>query len=573
MSELETANDLLLTNGRVRTCDTGGQIVDSVLIRQGRVEATGARDELAPRAKGARIIDAHGAVVLPGLVDTHPHLLHYGSLEEPLVDLLSAVSHSDIVHRLAKRAKGTPAGEWIMATPVGEPYFFIRSSYKTQLMEGELPDRHTLDQASVEHPIVVQSWAPTLPNIIAFNTCALERLGLNRDLPDRIGNVWIEKDSDGELTGRLTGSVCNYYNNDEFANSIWRQIPMLEYNNLIPGLKTATSRYHAMGVTCVYENHMMDKVLIDAYRYLAAEGELELRAMCAQEAEAYGMPWSKPREMPDFIARLERAEKDVSLDGDFFRFNGLTVMWDGNCNPGGNLMHEHYCDPYGEQTEGIYHITPEKAEYVMRFCAERRIRLNTMCMGSRANEENLALLEKIDREYDIKPLRWLIVHAIFIEPEQVRRYKALNMDFTTSMAFCWGKGDMMRDRYASSPEVLRDFMPVKRFFREGFNVAGASDWGPKSAFEQMQLAVTHEFAGSGYRNNGPDQAVSREEALRMWTSDASKVLQWDGVGQLKPGGYGDLVIVDRDPIDCDIEELGDAKVLETVLAGKTVYEA
>ncbi len=572
-SNHNAGHDLFIKNALIYTCDDNDSVADSLLIRDGKIQYVGRETELCDNAGGASVLDARGGVILPGLIDTHPHLLHYGSLEEPLVDLLDARSHAEIVHRLAKRAIDTPEAEWIMATPVGEPYFFIRSNYKSQLLEGEMPTREVLDRASDKHPIVIQSWAPTLPSVIAFNSVALDKLGLDSSLPDRVGNVWIEKDANGELTGRLTGSVTNYYNNDEFANSLWLKIPFLEYKNLVPGLKSAINRYHKMGITSVYENHMMDKVLIDAYRELDATNELGLRAMCAQEAEAYGMPWSKPRDMPDFVRRLEQAGDSISLQGDNFRFNGITIMWDGNCNPGGNMMKEHYCNPYGEETKGYYHITPEKAEYVMRFCAERRIRLNTMCMGTQASEENLELLEKIDREYDIKPLKWIIVHAIFIEPEQVRRYKALNMDFSTSMAFCWGKGDMIRKRYPNNQEMLNDFMPVKRFFREGFNVAGASDWGPKSAFEQMQIAITHEFAGSGYRNNGPDQSVSREEAIRMWTKDASRVMQWDGIGQIKPGAHGDLVFTDRDPFKCSLEDLAGTKVLRTIFNGKVVHES
>ncbi len=91
---------------------------------------------------------------MPGFIDTHPHLLHFGGvIAEPLVDLGDAVDHMDIAARLTFRTKTTPAGgEWIMTTPpVGEPHYFLRRSYR-HLTERVLPDRITLDRAAPHHP-------------------------------------------------------------------------------------------------------------------------------------------------------------------------------------------------------------------------------------------------------------------------------------------------------------------------------------------------------------------------------------------------------------------------------------
>lgn len=561
----------VLHGGRVRAFAGRTEEADAILITDGKVAAVGRKaDVLAAASAGAQKIDARGGTIMPGLVDTHPHLLHYGSLQRPLVDIADAVDHADIVRRIADRAARTHEGDWIMTTPVGDAHYFIKRSY-TSLAEGDLPSRQVLDRATAAHPVVIQAWAPRLPNAIAFNSRALELLGITRATPERVGNVWIEKDAQGEPTGRLRGSVTNYYNNDRFANDLWLKIPFLKYEHLEPGTKDAIAAYHKVGVTAVYENHMMDRPLIDAYRSLRDKGELELRVLASQEAEAYGMPWSKPREMPDFKRRLENAAASIELSHDRFRFNGVTIMWDGTCFPGGMLMKEEYEGPYGEKTKGYYHITPEKAELVMRFCAERKIRLNTMCMGAQANEENLALLERVARDHDVRPLRWVLVHAVFIEPAQIERYARLNMALTTSMSFCWGKGDLFRERMKHVK--FDELMPLRRFFDAGFDVAGGSDWGPKNSFEQIELALTHEFGCSGHRNLGANQRIDRAEALAMWTTGAAAVMQWPQIGSLAVGAYGDVVVVDRDLVTCTEAEIGKSRALMTMVGGRVVHNS
>jgi predicted amidohydrolase YtcJ len=562
--------DLLIHDARIYTMDSRDTIAEAVLISKGRIAAIGSKndvEQLAPR--NSRRLNAQGASIVPGLLDTHPHLLHYGSLEEPLIKIWDCRNHEEIIAKIADRARREPEGEWLQATPVGEPHFFHRRSYK-DLTEGLLPDRLALDKASSKHPIVIQAWGPVRPSCMSFNSLALRELGITRESPDRIGNVWIEKDAGGEPTGRVTGSVNNYYCYDDYGQQLWRGIPFLKNEFLVPGTQTAIGLFHQQGVTGVYENHMMDKVLIDAYRKLRRDGVLEMRVLASQEAEAYGMPWSKPREMPDFVRRLENAAASIELDDPLFRFNGVSLMWDGYCYGGAQMMRTPYLNVYGCITHGQRHITPEKAEYVMRFAAERKLRLNILSMGTQSHNEILEMVEGIAGEYDVASLNWVLVHATTIEAEQIRRFKKLNFCHTTSMTFCWGEGELMRRSMGS--KVLPDIIPLRRFLDAKMPVGGGSDWGPKNAWEQVQLSLTHEFGESGYRNVGPSQSISRIEAIAMMTRDAARVMRWDDIGYLAPGMQADLAIIDQDPVNCAVDDLKKTRVLQTLFGGKAVHD-
>src|SRR3954471_13769431 len=202
---------VLIFNATIYTFDESDSIADAILIKTGRIAAIGKYNDLIGLTDGAtETFDLRGATILPGLIDTHPHLLHFAARQAPLVDISDATSHDEIVTRIAARARITPPGNWIMTTPVGEAWYFIRRSYK-DLLEGELPTRQILDRATDQHPVVIMAWEPNIPNTVAFNSMALSRLGVTRELPDRMSGVVIEKNDQGEPTGRLHGAVNSVF--------------------------------------------------------------------------------------------------------------------------------------------------------------------------------------------------------------------------------------------------------------------------------------------------------------------------------------------------------------------------
>ena len=116
----------LFRGGRIRA-DFDGVVHDSLLARDGRVVAVGSPADV----RGApgpvdETVDLDGAWVVPGLVDAHPHLLHFGVAAAGLADLSDARDHDDIVAAITAVASARAPGEWVMATPVGEPHYFFR---------------------------------------------------------------------------------------------------------------------------------------------------------------------------------------------------------------------------------------------------------------------------------------------------------------------------------------------------------------------------------------------------------------------------------------------------------------
>ena len=520
-----------------------------------------------PRARGGST--SGGATVLPGLVDTHPHVMHFGIFAEPLVDLEDAVDHADIVARIAAKAAETPAGEWVMTTPVGEPHYFIRRSWR-DLAEGRLPGREVLDRATSEHPVMIQAWAPTTPNVLALNSQgprgARHRrrdAGAGRPGDDRAGRRR-RPDRDPLRAGQQL---------------LLQRAVRRGADGAGPAPRPGRDRARHRAVDAPLQRDGRDLRLRGPRDGLPADRRLPVAARRG-EALAAGalLPGGpalraalghRPRRRRVRGAPRAGGGDGRALDDDLLRVDGVTIGRGGPCGPGLLLMRDPYRGPFGEETTGVSFVAEERAEAAMRFAHERGLRLNIVTAGTAEHDAYFDALEPLATEAPLAAdgRAWLLQHLYFFEPEHARRAAALGLDVTTSMSFSWGKGELARERIGE--DMLEHLIPLRRLLDAGLRVGCGTDWGPKNVFEQIGLAVEPTYAGSGAA--APTPGVGREEALAMWTREAAHVLRWEGVGTLEPGNHADLCVVDRDPLECPVEELAGTEVMATLLGGEPVH--
>ncbi|WP_283133900.1 amidohydrolase [Rhizohabitans arisaemae] len=561
----------LLYGGAVHTLGDAGETHEAILLRDGKVAAVGRHDELRPHlGRDGTAIDLRGLTAMPGLVDIHPHLIQHAGQMAAIVDLTDAVDHDDIVRRIAERAATTPPGTWIVTSPVGEPFYFIRRSYR-DLKERVLPDRHILDRATDRHPVLIQAWAPVTPNICAFNTAGLRAVGITDLIPDRVCDVWIDKDHNGAATGILRGSVNQIYNYDPFWTQILNRLPRPAVD-LFSATRKAMATYNRRGVTTVYEPHNMTADYLSVYRHLHAERRLTTRVGISMEVEMCARPPFQPASMAEFGELMRRGHAELTGGDSTLWMVGLTLAASGGPGwPGHMVMPEPYADPYGRPTKGTAFISAEKIRAFAEYCLEHDIRANLLAAGYSDHEDVLGVLEDPELAGRIRGRHWIVQHAPLITEPQARRYRALGFDLTTCAGFSWAKGEIYGERMGR--HVWRDLVPFKRLLDAGLDVACGSDWGPKNAFEQIQLAQTGVFAASGRSNASPDHTVDRGQAVHMWTGAGGRVLRRPGLGHLNPGAYGDLIVVDRDPLNCDIADLPGTEVELTLLGGEIVHNS
>ncbi|MGQ4618876.1 amidohydrolase family protein [Nocardia sp. R7R-8] len=570
MNAPATQPNIVYTGGQV-IVDSRGPAAEAIWIHDGRIGAVGTADEvIAAAGPDAEHQDLDGAVVIPGLIDTHPHLLHFSGFLAGLVNLADVRDHEEIVALLREKAEQTPKGKWVRATPVGEPHYFRRRGYR-DLVEGELPNRHVLDRASTDHPVIIEAWAPVLPNALAMNSAALELLGIDATTPDRASDVWIEKDADGNPTGILRGNVTNYYNDDPFFAGLHAKMPPIVDLELAPGAVIAgMAKYNSMGITTVYEAHAMTFDLLDAYRALRAHNLLTVRVKAAPELQPRAMIEDTELPPEGIRANLEKALAITELEDEWLRFDGITTCTYGPCHSGNLYWPAGYKDAYGRDTTGKRVVSAEANRMAFEFCAEHGLRLNLCAVSPAEIDDHLAMADEVMAEYGLDRTGWVVQHGFLLREDQAKALVDRGFDMTVSMSFTFGKGDTIAERFPA--DALPLLNPLRQVIDAGLRPAGGMDWGPNNPWEQMQLALTHKRYPSGASNAGPAQVISREEAFDMWTVNGAEVIRWEGLGALAPGNPADIAIVDRNPITCDLDDLPHTRVLRTHLGGRIVHD-
>ena len=568
---MSTDRAQVYVGGRVHILDGQKAAQDALAVRGGLVIGSGSRDDMIRLAgKDAQIIDVDGQTVMPGLIDTHPHLLHFAARAYALVDLSDARDHDDIVARLRKRAESTKPGEWIVATPVGEPHYFIRRNWR-DLAERRLPDRWTLDRASTDHPIFIEAWGPTTPNVCAFNSTGLKRIGITSYIPDQVCQVWIDKDDKNRPTGLLRGAVNNYYSFDPFWSQIQSKLPGPASWNLHDSTAAAMAEYNAKGVTAIYEAHNMRANHIRTYKDLHAAGRLTLRVSAALESESYAYPPFEALPLEVFLSDLKAGLPLMEFEDEMLRVTGASFSPGGPLGPGAIRMHEPYKGPFGEMTRGITFLSREKQDAFVDFCVKHNLRGNFVVAGYRDTDDVIDGLVGIADSIGLRERKWLVQHALVITEKQATTLADLGFQLTTSMSFSWGKGDVYGERVGE--HVWRDQVPLARLLKAGLTVGCGSDWGPKNPWEHIKLAETHEFCGSGHHNDTSDHVISRDQSLRTWTQDAGIVIGRSDIGTLGNGKKADFIIADRDPTSCPLDELPATRVFATAVGGRFVYNS
>jgi predicted amidohydrolase YtcJ len=549
--------DLILHHGKIVTVDKAFSIHHALAVKDGRILRVGTDAEvLQEKGPHTQLLDLGGKLVLPGLIDSHVHPGGASMIEfdHPIPDMESI---GDVLAYVRARAKALAEGEWIE----------VRQVFITRLREQRYPTRAELDEAAPKNPVIFS----TGPDA-SLNTLALKASGIDKDFQVRDGGPgFTEKDpKTGELTGILRG--CTRYVK---VQSSGRQPTEADRTDRLLQL---FKDYNSVGLTAVLDRNCSDGEL-ERYRKLRDADRLPLRVAVSHSLNTIG-PIEQVQERVRQVAQHPLCKGDARL-----RVIGIKAFLDGGMLTGSAYLRE----PWGVSqiysiTDSTYRgtlfIPKDRLLPIVRTTAENGLQFTAHSVGDGAVHTLLEVYDELSKSMSLRPTRPCLTHSNFMSREAIAT--AARLGVVVDLQPAWLYLDTRTLAAQFGYERLRYFQPLRSLFEAGVIAGGGSDHmqkigslrsvNPYNPFLGMWVTITRRAKWYDGQLH-PEEALSREQALRFYTSNNAYLLFLENeIGSLEPGKRADLVVLDRDLLTCPVDAIKDAQCLRTYVDGKLVYE-
>jgi predicted amidohydrolase YtcJ len=579
------AADTILYNGKIVTVDESFSITEAVAIADGRIIQVGSSGEVRMLAGPAtRLIDLKGKTVLPGFIDTHPHMIHVGS-SGLAVALNDVNSVAEIKLQIAERVAKTRKGLWIFTTSIGDPRK-IRM-LPDALQEKRWPNRFDLDEVAPENPVYIPTpWGGPKPSIL--NSQALELLGINKQTPEQDKGIEIYKDKNtGEPTGLIMGLHANNWN--PYFSKISRFSPRYPIPRLADGVERQVQNFNSRGLTAVYESHFLTESNVSTIQYLLDRDRLNIRMKLSLELT--GAEWKSSKFIDDWLKILKGKEDDPTAGtrggrrlagtdlvtiakGERVQMLGATLSSDGPISFGKAMMHVSYWDMNGLPASTSLPLSVEQITTIAMIAAKYGVRMSFPVGGDRMADTVLEALEAVNEIYPLSGKHWLIVHTPYLTTERLQRISNLGLELTANSN---SEYKLSRSLYQQIFKDQADEMaaintPWRWILDEGIVAAQSTDSVFADPMFTLWQALKRSTEQPGESLMTASKKISREEGIRLQTINGAKILLWDDeIGSIEAGKYADMVILDTDILTCPLDDIKETVVLATLLGGALVH--
>lgn len=533
----ELVPDLVLYGGTIHSMDARRRVVQAVAIREDRILALGSDAEIEALAgPHTRRIDLRGRAAIPGLFDSHNHLMEVGA-KLSTIRLDECQSPEEMMELVRERARETPPGEWIVGQGWNEGLFAGR----------RLPVRQDIDPATDEHPVLLMRFF----NTDLANSYALRLAGINRHTPDPEGGR-IERDEDGEPNGLLRAS----------AKALARRLlagPTPE--QMAEFLRLACAEMRQFGITSVIEPGLRPAE-IRAYQSFYRAGELTVRVNLMPSWHGF----QDDEEEAVLESRVRELGIASGLGDEWLRLGALKMAIDGGTTPRTALMYEPY---EGETEVTAFNRLPLEA-LRRHFCTAQELDwdVGIHCCGDHAQDLAAEAFAWAAGQVPRPDARHSIIHGYFPTPRALDLMAQHRIAAVLQPTFIYWEGELLfRDVGRRRAE---NYKPARKYLDRGIMVTASSDVTSTvstNPFIALYALVTRKNRlGEAI---APQEAISRHEALHAYTVAGTWLTREEGLkGTLESGKLADLAILDRDYFAVPEKEIKDIRVEMTVVGGK-----
>ncbi|MGP1309449.1 MAG: amidohydrolase [Phycisphaerales bacterium] len=527
-------------NANVHTMDPDRSRVSTFATENGVFIAVG-HENVAMLEGVTRRVDLDGATVLPGLIDAHGHMQGLGEYGLGLLDFATVQDFSEIVDAVEASADAKTRGAWVLG-----------GRWDHESWPGKaLPTHHELSEVSPANPV----WLRRVDGHAGLaNAAAMRLAGIDRATPNPPGGEII-RDADGEPTGVLVDNAMSLVERVIDDASFTAEAAILKAQEMC--LAAGLTAVHDMGVS---------PSDIGVYRRLAADGRLKIRVY-AMIHGADAMEWF---------------EANDPIVGDRFTMRGTKLYMDGAMGSRGAWLKAPYSDrptdDRGRPYTGLAVSDPRDVAEVAADAARKGYQITVHAIGDRGNAEVLGAFRAArvmipSIETDFRGFR--IEHAQMLDLEDVPMMARLGVIASMQPTHCTSDMRWVEERIGA--ERARGAYAWATLLRAGVPVAFGSDFPVESQnpFLGLYAAITRQnLDGAPEGGWRPEERVARTEALRGFTVGAAFAEYTEGrKGSIERGKLADFVVIDRDVMTCEAEDIPATRVLATVIGGEAVHAA
>jgi predicted amidohydrolase YtcJ len=528
--------DLVVTNARIYTVDDARPVVAAMAVRDGRVVFTGSvREAMALRGAATRVVDLAGRTVIPGMVDAHAHLLGLGQALRN-VNLVGARSYEEVIARVVERAKGVPAGQWILG----------RGWDQNDWGDSRFPTHEALSRALPNNPV----WLTRVDGHAGLgNAAALRAAGVTSASPDPSGGK-IERGAGGEPTGVFI---------DNATSLVERTIPRATRDDdrrAIAAAITESQRWGLVGLHSAGES----RATVDLLEEMAKAGQFTFRL--------YVMVGDDSAAVSHYLARGPQA----GLYDNRLWIRSFKLYADGALGSRGAALLEPYSDD--PNNRGLLLSAPAHIQEVAARALHGGFQVNTHAIGDRGNRVVLDAYEAALKANPTADHRFRIEHAQILNYADIPRFAELGV--IPSMQAVHQTSDMYWAGNRLGLGRLLGAYAWRSLLNTGVVVPNGSDFPVEEVNPLLSFhsAVSRQDA-ENWPTAGwmPEQRMTREEALRsmtIWPAYAG--FQEATMGSLTPGKLADFVVLDRDIMTVPERDILGTAVIATYIGGRAVYE-
>jgi len=533
--------DLILVNGRFTTLDRTNPAPEAVAIADGRFLAAGTQAEIRALAGPAtEVIDLGGRRAVPGLIDSHMHIIRGGLNYNMELRWDGVRSLGQAMEMLKRQVAVTPPPQWVRV---------VGGFTDQQFAEKRLPTLEEINAVAPGTPVFILH----LYDRALLNGAALRAVGYGKDTPEPPGGE-IRRDANGNPTGLLLAKP-----NATILYATFAKGPKLPPEYQLNSTRHFMREMNRLGVTGVidagggFQNYPDDYEIIEK---LQAEGQLTLRI-------AYNLFTQKPKqELHDF----QNWSKQVrpGQGDDLYRHNGAGEM----------LVYSaaDFEDFQVERPEMPPNMEGD-LEPVVRLLAEQRWPWRMHATYDETITRALDVFEKVNRDVPLQGLHWMFDHCETISDRNIDRVAALGGGIAVQHRMAY-QGDYFVERYGA--KAAERTPPVARMLEAGVPVGAGTDATRVASYNpwvSLSWLVTGRTVG-GTRLYPQRNLLDRETALRLWTEANTWFSTEVGKkGQIKAGQLADLIVLDRDYFSVPEDEIQDIESVLTLLGGKPVHGA